>query len=67
MGAGNLGLGVCGSGNQLRMVGEVGGVVHIELYYPTIVVKSITARRGQSADPDAKLRAGFTLPVSLHK
>ena len=40
VGAGNLGLGVCGLGIQLRMAGEVVGVAHIELYYPTIVVKS---------------------------
>jgi hypothetical protein len=46
VGAGNLGLGVCDLGIQLGMAGEVGGVRHIELYYPTIVVKSIGVERG---------------------
>ena len=31
-------------GIQLRMLGEVGGVRHIESWYTTIVVKSIGAR-----------------------
>ena len=45
-----MGLGVCGLGIQLRGVGEVGGVVHIGLCYPTIVVESMGARTKMGSD-----------------
>jgi len=41
--AANLGFGLCGLGIQLKVMGEVGGVVHIGLCYPTRVVESIGA------------------------